>query len=43
MFDRVGARPAVQRDVQVLADLRRPITDVTAREVLVGKTQYQKR
>lgn len=42
-FDRVGARPAVQRGVQVLADLRRPITDDKARDILFGNTQYQKR
>lgn len=38
----IAARPAVQRGVQVLADLRRPITDDKAREVLFGKTQYEK-
>ena len=42
-FDEIAARPAVQRGVQVLADLRRPITDDKAREVLFGATQYQKR
>ena len=42
-FDRVGTRPAVQRGVQVLADLHRPITDDRAREVLFGKMQYEKR
>ena len=42
-FDRIAARPAVQRGVQVLADLRRPITDDRAREVLFGKMQYEKR
>ena len=42
-FDRIAARPAVQRGVQVLADLRRPITDDKAREVLFGKMQYKKR
>ena len=36
-------RPAVQRGVQVLADRRRPITDDKAREVLFGKTQYERR
>lgn len=42
-FDAIAARPAVQRGVQVLADLRRSITDDKAREVLFGKTQYQER
>lgn len=41
-FDRIGERPAVQRGVQVLADLRKtPHTDAE-KEVLFGKTQYQK-
>ncbi|WP_088281003.1 glutathione S-transferase C-terminal domain-containing protein [Ideonella sp. A 288] len=42
-FDEVAARPAVQRGVQVLADLRKPVTDDKAREMLFGKTQYQAR
>jgi len=42
-FDLVSERPAVQRGVKVLAELRRPITDDRAREVLFGKTQYEKR
>jgi GST-like protein len=42
-FDTLSARPAVQRGVQVLTDLRKPITDDKAREVLFGNTQYQKR
>ncbi|MFO1330529.1 MAG: glutathione S-transferase N-terminal domain-containing protein [Rubrivivax sp.] len=42
-FDEVAARPAVQRGVQVLADLRKPVTDDKAREVLFGATQYQRR
>ena len=42
-FGRVGERPAVQRGVQVLAAERRPITDDKAREVLFGKTQYERR
>ena len=42
-FDFIAARPAVQRGVKVLADLRRPITDDKAREVLFGKTQYERR
>jgi GSH-dependent disulfide-bond oxidoreductase len=42
-FDKLAERPAVQRGVQVLADLRKPITDDKSREVLFGKAQYQKR
>jgi GSH-dependent disulfide-bond oxidoreductase len=42
-FDLIGARPAVQRGVQVLAELRRPITGDKEREILFGSTQYQKR
>ena len=42
-FDRMDSRPAVQRGVQVLADRRKPITDDKAREVLFGKTQYERR
>lgn len=41
-FERIGERPAVQRGVQVLADLRKaPHTDAE-KEVLFGKTQYKK-
>jgi GST-like protein len=42
-FDTIAERPAVQRGVQVLADLRKPITDDKAREILFGATQYQRR
>jgi GST-like protein len=42
-FEKIEARPTVQRGVQVLADLRKPITDDKAREVLFGSTQYQRR
>ncbi len=42
-FDKVALRPAVKRGVQVLADLRRPITGDKEREILFGATQYQKR
>lgn len=42
-FEKIEQRPAVQRGVQVLADLRRPITDDKAREILFGKTQYERR
>jgi len=41
-FDLVGERPAVQRGVKVLADLRRPLTGGKARDILFGKTQFQK-
>ena len=39
-FDEVGARPAVKRGVEVLADLRQPLTNELARETLFGKGQY---
>ena len=42
-FDLIAARPAVQRGVQVLADLRKPLTDDKTRDILFGKTQYAKR
>ena len=42
-FDAIAARPAVQRGVKVLAELRKPITDDKAREILFGATQYQRR
>jgi len=42
-FDEIGARPAVRRGVEVLADLRKPLVDDQARETLFGKTQYQPR
>ena len=42
-FDKIAQRPAVERGVQVLADLRRPITGDKEREILFGATQYQKR
>lgn len=42
-FDTVALRPAVKRGVEVLAGLRKPITDQTSRENLFGTTQYQKR
>jgi GST-like protein len=41
-FDRVAARPAVQRGVEVLAGLRKPLRDDKAREVLFGARQYQR-
>ncbi len=42
-FDAISERPAVQRGVQVLADLRKPLTDDKSRDILFGKTQYEKR
>jgi len=42
-FDEIAARPAVQRGVEVLADLRKPLVDSQARDVLFGAKQYQKR
>jgi GST-like protein len=42
-FHAIDQRPAVQRGVKVLADLRKPITDDKSREVLFGNTQYQRR
>ena len=42
-FDLIAARPAVQRGVSVLADLRKPLTGDKEREVLFGKAQYNKR
>ena len=42
-IDRLEARPAVQRGVKVLAELRREIQDDKSREILFGATQYQRR
>ena len=42
-FDQISERPAVQRGVQVLADLRKPLTNDKAKEALFGKTQYAKK
>ena len=42
-FDTISQRPAVQRGVQVLADLRKPLDNDKAKEVLFGKTQYAKK
>ena len=42
-FNKLAERPAVQRGVQVLADLRKPLTDDKSRDMLFGSTQYQKR
>lgn len=42
-FDAIAARPAVQRGVAVLADRRKPLTGDKEREILFGRTQYEKR
>ncbi len=42
-FDEVSERPAVKRGIEVLANLRQPLLDEKSKEVLFGKTQYQKR
>jgi len=42
-FDEMAARPAVMRGVEVLADLRKPVTDDKAREMLFGQEQYKPR
>lgn len=42
-FDMISARPAVMRGVEKFADLRKPLTDQKAMEVLFGSTQYAKR
>jgi GST-like protein len=42
-FDEIAGRPAVQRGVEVLAGLRKPLTDDKAREVLFGSEQYKAR
>ena len=42
-FDEISARPAVQRGVEVLANLRKPLVDDKAREALFGAQQYQQR
>jgi len=42
-FDAIAKRPAVQRGVQVLADLRKPLIDDKARENMFGNTQYRAR
>jgi GSH-dependent disulfide-bond oxidoreductase len=42
-FETMAARPAVQRGVKVLADLRKPLHDDKSRDVLFGKSQYARR
>jgi len=40
-FEKIEGRPAVKRGVQVLANLRKPLTDDKSRDVLFGKQQYK--
>jgi GSH-dependent disulfide-bond oxidoreductase len=42
-FDEIAARPAVQRGVETLASLRKPLTDEKARDTLFGDRQYLRR
>jgi len=42
-FDRIAARPAVQKAVLVLADARKPLLDDKATQALFGASQYKKR
>ena len=42
-FDGIAARPAVQRGLAVLAELRKPAMDDKAKEMLFGATQYRRR
>lgn len=42
-FDGIAARPAVEKGVAVMAELRKPITDDRSRENLFGKAQYERR
>jgi GST-like protein len=42
-FDEIGARPAVKRGVEVLANQRKPLVGDGARDVLFGAQQYQRR
>ncbi len=42
-FEKINTRPAVQRGVKLLADLRTPLVSTEAKEILFGATQYQKR
>jgi len=42
-FEKIAARPAVERGVKVLAELRKQLTDDKSRDILFGKTQYERR
>jgi GST-like protein len=41
-FDEIAERPAVKRGVEILANLRKPLTDDKAKEILFGTTQYSR-
>ena len=41
-YEKIGARPAVQRGVQVLAEFRKPLTNAPAKDQLFGITPKQK-
>ena len=41
-FNEINERPAVKKGVSILADLRKPVTDDKAREILFGAAQYAK-
>jgi GSH-dependent disulfide-bond oxidoreductase len=41
-FNKIAERPTVQRGVKVMAELRRPIKGEKEREILFGKTQYDR-
>jgi GSH-dependent disulfide-bond oxidoreductase len=41
-FNKMAERPAVQQGVKVMAEMRRPITGEKEREILFGKTQYER-
>lgn len=42
-FEKISARPPVQRGLQVLAAQRTPLMDDKAKEILFGATQYKTR
>ncbi len=42
-YEGIAARPAVQRAVEILTHLRKPVHDDKAREVMFGRTQYARR
>lgn len=42
-FDEINQRPAVKKGVGILADLRKPVADDKAKEILFGAAQYAKR
>ncbi|MBC3870313.1 glutathione binding-like protein [Undibacterium oligocarboniphilum] len=42
-FDVISARPAVRQGLSVLADLRKPLDNTLAKDILFGKTQYARK